>query len=97
MRVLWLAGLLIAALSLTGQDNSPGPPPEPPNNRPACNNFHDSEKDNCHCPKAMRDDGTGSEGSYPHTEHGESWCRQFCVHDKCNCVSPMKHLMPYGR
>lgn len=70
------------------------PPPEPPASRPPCHNYHDSDKDNCHCPKAMRDDGTGSEGTYPDRARGEAWYRAYNTDRKCLCVSPMKHVMP---
>jgi hypothetical protein len=88
-----IRAFLFAALLMW---QSPGPPPEPPANAKACHNYHDSEKDNCHCPKAMRSDGSGGEAVYPDTSKGESWCSTYCAH-KCACISPMKHVMPSGR
>lgn len=91
IRIILIAGLML--FQAPNEDDPEYRHPDAPANSPPCHNYHDSAKQNCRCPKAMRPEGRESER--PDKAKGEGWCDDFCLTGKCLCVSPRK--MPIGR
>jgi hypothetical protein len=84
--------LLVTICLAFALQERPTPPPEPPEDRPACNNYYNTAPEHkCACAKAMKCNGHIDEPPDPDVP-GMKWCSQYCRKDKCRCIGPCESM-----